>query len=99
MYAISQSKTFKRWHDGLKDPLAMLRIDARLRRMEFGHFGDAKHVGSGVREARIDCGPGYRLYYIQRGTDLVVLLCGGDKASQERDIKQAVALSKSWDGI
>ncbi|QWT18669.1 type II toxin-antitoxin system RelE/ParE family toxin [Bacillus sp. NP157] len=97
MYAINQTRTFKRWHDGLPDLAAMLRIDARLRRMELGHFGDVKHVGEGVREARIDCGPGYRLYYIHRGNQLIVLLSGGDKSSQSQDIRRAIQLAKAWD--
>ncbi|UPG91147.1 type II toxin-antitoxin system RelE/ParE family toxin [Luteibacter aegosomaticola] len=74
----------------------MLRIDARLRRMALGHFGDVKHVGGGVREARIDCGPGYRLYYMQRRGDLIILLCGGDKSTQQQDIRKAHDIANSW---
>lgn len=97
MYEIYQTRLFQRWHDGLHDRHAIARIDARLRRMESGHFGDVKHVGQGVREARIDHGPGYRIYYIQRGIRLIVLLMGGDKSSQGRDIRRAVQLAEAWD--
>ena len=75
----------------------MLRINARLRRMEFGYFGDTKHVGEGVREIRIDHGPGYRVYYIQRNGDLIVLLAGGHKGTQDADIRRAIRLAEAWD--
>lgn len=97
MYAIEQSESFMRWHARLRDRHATLRIDARLRRMGFGHFGDVKHVGDGVREARIDYGPGYRIYYIHRAEKLVVLLMGGDKSSQDRDIRRAIQIAAAWD--
>ncbi|NII56006.1 putative addiction module killer protein [Lutibacter sp. SG786] len=77
--------------------MVVARIQARLRRMSLGHPGDVKHVGEGVREMRIDHGPGYRLYYIHRRSVLVVLLTGGDKSSQQSDIAQAITLAAAWD--
>ena len=64
--------------------------------MADGNFGDAKPIGDGLSEARIDYGPGYRVYFMQQGRDVVILLCGGDKSSQSRDIKQARLIAKSW---
>lgn len=69
-----------------------MRIDARIRRLSLGNFGDVKPVGEGVSELRIDYGPGYRVYFAQRGQTLVVLLAGGDKKTQDRDIKKALEL-------
>ena len=97
MYAIEKSETFKRWLSRLRDKVALLRITARLRRIELGHFGDAKHVGSGVRELRLDHGPGYRIYYIQRGSRLVVLLSAGTKGTQRDDIRSAITIAAAWD--
>ncbi len=74
----------------------MARIGARLDRLALGHFGDSGSVGDGVTELRIDYGPGYRVYCLRRGEKLVVLLCGGDKPSQARDIAQARKLAKEW---
>ena len=71
-----------------------MRIDSRIRRMSLGNFGDVRPVGEGVSEIRIDYGPGYRVYYTQRGQALVVLLAGGDKDSQERDIQRALDLAR-----
>ncbi|WP_413625121.1 type II toxin-antitoxin system RelE/ParE family toxin [Luteibacter sp. Lutesp34] len=97
MYEIVQSETFRRWVTKLRDHIAVARIQARLRRMSLGHPGDVRHVGEGVREMRIDHGPGYRLYYIHRQSVLVVLLTGGDKGSQQSDIAQAITLAAAWD--
>jgi len=93
---IIKSDTFERWFTGLKDRLAVARIAARIGRVSVGNFGDAKPVGDGVSELRIDHGPGYRVYFIQRGPVVVVLLAGGDKRSQQEDIKRAIALAKEW---
>jgi putative addiction module killer protein len=85
----------------LRDPRAKARIAIRIDRLALGNAGDAKPVGSGVSEMRIDYGPGYRLYFIRRGEALIVLLCGGDKGSQQRDIVRARALAadlKDGDG-
>ena len=97
MYEIVQSETFRRWVSRLRDRMAVARILARVRRMSLGHPGDVKHVGSAVREMRIDHGPGYRLYYIHRASTLVVLLTGGDKRSQQADIQQAIHIAAAWD--
>lgn len=97
MYETYQTRLFQRWLEDLRDHVAIARIVARLRRMEFGYFGDVKHVGQGVREARIDHGPGYRVYYVHRGPALIVLLMGGDKRGQARDIQRAIELAKAWD--
>jgi putative addiction module killer protein len=79
----------------LKDANAAVRIVARIRRMEMGNLGDAKSVGNGVMEMRIDYGPGYRVYYSQRGTEIVILLCAGDKRTQRQDIRRAQALAEN----
>ena len=77
-----------------KDAEAAARIVARLRRMELGNPGDARSVGRGVMEMRIAYGPGYRIYYVHRGAEIVILLCGGDKRTQRQDIKRAQALAE-----
>lgn len=77
--------------------MAIARINARLRRVSMGNLGDTKSVGDSVFEMRIPYGPGYRLYYIREGTSILVLLCGGDKSSQSRDIERAKLLAKEWE--
>ena len=79
---------------GLKDKRAAARIQLRLDRLADGNPGDARPVGSGVSELRVDVGPGYRVYYQQRGDILIVLLCGGDKSTQRKDIERAHAIAK-----
>lgn len=97
MIEVIQSETFARWLGKLKDRAAVMRINARIRRLtETGNFGDAKPVRDGVSEMRIDHGPGYRLYFIQSGPVLVVLLAGGDKSTQDADIKRAIEIAKEW---
>ncbi len=96
MAEIVQSEEFESWIQKLKDIRAQLRIRARLERLSMGNTGDVKAVGEGIRELRIDYGPGYRVYFLQRGEILIVLLCGGDKSSQERDIKQAKSIAQRW---
>ena len=96
MYTILRSATFDRWLSRLQDRQAVNRIVARLVAAEDGHFGDVRPVGEGVSEMRIQHGPGYRVYFITRGTDLIVLLCGGDKDSQRRDIERAKGLAVEW---
>ena len=86
---IEITREFEGWLERLRDRSARYRIQARIDRLAGGKFGDFKLVGGGVQELRIDHGPGYRLYFIRRGNEIVVLLCGGDKASQERDIERA----------
>ena len=91
---IRQTEVYARWFRRLRDRQARVRIDSRIRRMSLGNFGDVRPVGEGVSEIRIDYGPGYRVYYAQRGQALVVLLAGGDKDSQERDIQRALDLAR-----
>ena len=90
---IRQTKVFADWIARLRDERAVARIDARLRRLALGNPGDVRPVGDGVSELRIDYGPGYRLYYKQTGSEVVLLLVGGDKRSQTRDIARALALA------
>lgn len=94
MLTIRRTVAFQRWLDGLRDVRALARIAMRLDRLALGNPGDVKAVGEGVREMRIDYGPGYRVYFVQRGSEVIVLLCGGDKSSQERDIAQAKDLAR-----
>lgn len=89
MYVLRQTQEFQDWLDELKDLRAKLRIVARLRLAEAGNLGDWKTVGGDVSEMRIHFGPGYRLYFTRRGGLLIVMLAGGDKATQDRDIKRA----------
>jgi len=97
MIEVIQSETFARWLGKLKDRTAIMRINARIRRLtETGNFGDVKPLREGVSEMRIDHGPGYRLYFIQSGPVIVVLLAGGDKNSQDTDIKSAIEIAKEW---
>lgn len=85
---------FSEWLRNLKDRQARARIAIRLDRLEEGNPGNSKSVGEGVVELKIDFGPGYRIYYIQRGEVLIVLLCGGDKTTQARDIQRAKAITR-----
>jgi putative addiction module killer protein len=97
MLEIIQSETFARWLGKLKDRQAIAKINARIRRLsETGSFGDVKPVREGISEMRIDYGPGYRLYFMQRGSVLVVLLAGGDKSTQSADIKRAIEIAGEW---
>ena len=91
---IVQSDVFTAWLDNVKDERAAARIVTRIRRMEIGNAGDVRPVGEGVSEIRIDYGPGYRVYFIRRGRTLVILLCGGDKKSQRKDIAVAKRMAK-----
>jgi len=91
---IRQTDEYARWFAALRDRQARARIDARIRRLSLGNPGDVKPVGAGVSELRINYGPGYRVYFAQRGQALVVLLAGGDKRTQSRDIKLAQALAR-----
>ncbi len=97
MFQILQTTVFEKWLRGMRDRRAKDRILARLVRMGAGNLGDVKSVGEGVTEARIDYGPGYRLYFIRHKKTVLVMLGGGDKSSQARDIKRAKELAKGWE--
>ncbi len=91
---IQQTEVFSRWFRRLRDREARVRIDKRIRRLAQGNLGDAAPVGEGVSEIRIPYGPGYRVYFVQRGKSLIILLAGGDKDSQRRDIPRALDLAR-----
>lgn len=94
MKQLLETDVFSRWFGRLADRRAKAVILARLRRVEMGHFGDCASVGEGVSELRVHHGPGYRVYYIERGLEVVVLLAGGSKGSQTRDIEKARRLAR-----
>jgi len=94
MIEVRQTEVFSQWFDSLRDRQARARINVRIRRLSLGNFGDAKPVGEGVSELRIDFGPGYRVYFVRRGRALVILLVGGDKDTQDRDIRKAQKLAR-----
>ena len=94
MKTILTTEVFNAWFAGLRDAQATARIQARIRRAEQDNLGDCAPVGEGVSEMRIHCGPGYRVYFTQRGLEIVILLAGGDKSSQAKDIKFALELAK-----
>ncbi|WFS03021.1 type II toxin-antitoxin system RelE/ParE family toxin [Rhizobium tumorigenes] len=94
MIEVRQTAIFANWLDALRDAQARQRIVVRIRRLELGNPGDIKPVGEGVSEMRIPHGPGYRLYFTRSGATIVILLCGGDKSSQARDIAIARQLAK-----
>ena len=94
MFEIRQTERYAHWFTSLRVGRARMRIEARIRRLSLGNFGDVRPVGEGVSEMRIDYGPGYRVYFVQRGAALVVLLAGGDKRTQDRDIATARALAR-----
>jgi putative addiction module killer protein len=96
MIEIKQTETFKKWRTRLKDEQVRALIASRLDRLAFGHTGDAEPVGQGVSELRIHHGPGYRIYFQKRGGKIIVLLCGGDKSTQAKDIKMAKQLAEEW---
>ncbi|MDE2445896.1 MAG: type II toxin-antitoxin system RelE/ParE family toxin [Alphaproteobacteria bacterium] len=94
MLELRKTENFLAFMAGLRDQRAKIKIAARIDRLAFGHNGDVTPVGEGVSELRIHFGPGYRVYFKRRGTELIVILCGGDKSSQDRDIKLAKQLAK-----
>ena len=94
MLTIRQAALCEAWFAGLRDERARARIDVRIKRLALGNAGDVKPVGEGVSELRIDYGPGYRVYFAQRGSEIVLLLCGGDKRRQDRDIREAQSLNR-----
>ena len=94
MIEIHKTEIFTDWFDNLKDRRARARVQARIDRMELGNFGDVAPVGEGVSELRIFYGPGYRVYFVQRGSTVVILLSGGNKSTQNSDIVKAKELAK-----
>lgn len=94
MIEIRQTEVYAKWFNSLRDRQAKARIDVRIRRLSLGNPGDVKPVGEGVSELRIDYGPGYRIYFVQKGQTFVVLLAGGDKRTQDRDIRTALDLAR-----
>jgi putative addiction module killer protein len=92
---VRQTPEYAAWFASLRDRTAKTRIDIRIRRLSLGNPGDAKPIGEGVSELRVDHGPGYRVYFVQRGSVLVVLLAGGDKSTQAQDIKKAKTLARN----
>ena len=96
MLEIIASETFSNWLNDLKDSRGRGRIADRVERLAQGHYGDAKSVGEGVSELRLQFGPGYRVYFVRRGTKIIIRLCGGDKTTQIRDIERAKRLAKNW---
>ncbi|KXK01462.1 MAG: addiction module killer protein [Acidobacteria bacterium OLB17] len=94
MIEVRQTVVFAKWLHGLRDMMAKARILARIGRLESGNLGDVKPVGEGISELRITYGPGYRVYFVQRGKELIILLAGGDKSSQAKDIRNAKRLAK-----
>lgn len=94
MIEVRKTAQFTKWFDSLKDRKGRARIQARIDRVEMGHFGDVESVGEGVSELRIFYGPGYRVYFVQRDAVVVILLSGGDKSSQQADIAKAKEIAK-----
>ena len=95
MIEFKQTETFRKWRTRLKDERARVLIASRLDRLAYGNAGDVRPVGQGISELRIDHGPGYRVYFQKRGNTIVILLCGGDKRTQRRDIKRAQMLAET----
>lgn len=99
MFEIIKSDTFAAWLDGLEDLKARARIQVRIDRLALGNAGDSKRLTKQVSELRIDYGPGYRVYFTKKGSLLIILLCGGDKRTQDTDIKKAIRIAADWDAI
>ena len=95
MIEVRKTDLFAKWLDTLPDVVGRARVLARIARLAMGNPGDVRPVGEGVSELRIDSGPGYRVYYVQRGLELVILLAGGDKGTQARDIRTAQRLARN----
>ena len=91
---VRQTERYAKWFARLRDRTARARIDVRIRRLTLGNAGDTRPVGEGVSELRIDYGPGYRVYFVRRGEALVILLAGGDKSTQDRDVPAAIRLAR-----
>ena len=96
MYEVEQTSDYDAWYRSIGDQVVRGRISSRIVRLKVGNFGDAKAVGNGVHELRLNFGPGYRVYFSQRGARIILLLCGGDKSSQQRDIARAKLIALEW---
>ena len=96
MLTVIWSNEFDAWLEGLRDRAGVARILTRIRRAEQGNLGDTSYIGEGIHEMRIFTGPGYRIYYVREGQTIIVLLWGGDKDSQQRDIERANRLAHDW---
>ena len=94
MHTLIQTEMYSKWFAALRDARAQARINIRLRRVELGALGDCKPVGEGVSELRIDHGPGYRVYFLQRSYEVIILLAGGEKSTQAKDIRTAIKLAR-----
>ena len=92
-YQIFETEVYTKWFASLKDEKVKARIDKRIERIKYGNFGDAKILGNGISELRLQFGSGYRIYYMQHRQKIVILLCAGDKSTQENDIKKAKQLA------
>jgi putative addiction module killer protein len=98
MITVRETERFKTWIRALQDRKTKQVINAHIRRISTGNLGDNKPVGNGISELRIDYGPGYRVYFIRRGDKIVILLCGGDKSTQSRDIQTAKETAANLEG-
>ena len=96
MLLVFESETFKLWLTKLRDRVAVTRITARIRRLSNGNFGDCKYLRQSIHELRIDHGPGYRVYFMNQGNKIILLLAGGSKDTQDIDIEHAIRIAKAW---
>ncbi len=94
MIEIRETDVFRKWFGSIKDRKTRSIIDVRIRRISLGNFGDVEPVGKGISEIRIDYGPGYRIYFLKQGNVVLILLCGGDKSTQDKDIQKAFDLAR-----
>ena len=99
MFEIIKSDTFDSWLRSLRDRQAKARIEVRIRRLSLDNPGQYRSLKNGINELKIDYGPGYRVYYTFRNQTLVLLLCGGDKSTQDQDIKSALRILKQWENL
>ena len=97
MYEILKSSTFDSWLRGLRDRDAKAKVEVRIRRLSLGNPGQSRSLKDGINELKIDYGPGYRVYYTFKGKTLILLLCGGDKSSQSKDIRIATEIAAAWE--
>jgi len=96
MYKVKKTEEFNKWHSSLKDIKAKIAVARRIERMEQGNFGDTKSIGDNVSELRVDLGPGYRVYYLLNNKEIIILLVGGDKSTQTKDITKAKEMAKEY---